>query len=376
MNLNKNETKLGFSLYPSKEKIEESLKYIDLACKHSFSYLFLNMIGQIDGNNDQQFNMKICEYAKRKGLQVSLDVSINQILQKSPIDAKNLLRSLSKHGVFAIRVDDGIDGKAEEFILASNDELFVELNASTNTVALDYLLKKVSMHKKRIIASHNFYPQENTGLTENFLLEATKNYVQHGIENIGAFITLNDKENVKSVWKESNITPTLEKHRKLPLVTQFQHFLLLNDIKRVIISNQFASKTEFAMLEKLKKENLVLFVELETNISPLAKKIILNDPHCVRGDMAVGFIRSTQNRIVLKNVAIPANNALSTGYYSIGDVLLINENFGRYKGELQIVLQPNIKRTARKNIIARVIESNLFLLKFAQPWMKLKFFED
>ena len=88
------------------------------------------------------------------------------------------------------------------------------------------------MHKKRIIASHNFYPQENTGLTENFLLEATKNYTQHGIENIGAFITLNDNENLKSVWKEGNTTPTLEKHRKLPLVTQLQHFLLLNDIKR------------------------------------------------------------------------------------------------------------------------------------------------
>ncbi len=373
MSLYKNEIKLGISLYPSKDNIEEALAYIDLARKHSFNYLFLNMIEQNDGGNAQQLNMKICEYAKQNGLQVSLDVSINQILQKSPIDAKNLLRSLAKHGVFAIRVDDGIDGKAEEFVLTSNDELFVELNASTNTVTLDYLLKKVSMHKKRIVASHNFYPQENTGLTENFLLKATKNYTQHGIENIGAFITLNDKDNVKSVWKESNITPTLESHRKLPLVTQFQHFLLLNDIKRVIISNQFASITEFAMLEKLKKENLVLFVELETNISPLAKKIILNDPHCVRGDMAVGFIRSTQNRIVLKNAAIPANNALSTGYYSVGDVLLINENFGRYKGELQIVLQPNIKRTARKNIIARVIQSNLFLLKLAQPWMKLRF---
>ena len=147
-------------------------------------------------------------------------------------------------------------------------------------------------------------------------------------------------------------------------------------LKEIIVSNQFASEAELAMLEKLKRENLVLFVELETNISPLAKKIILNDPHCVRGDMAVGFIRSTQNRIVLKNVAIPANNALSTGYYSVGDVLLINENFGRYKGELQVVLQPNIKRTARKNIIARVVQSNLFLLKLAQPWMKLKFLED
>ena len=373
MSLNKDEIKLGISLYPSKEKIEEALAYIDLAHKYSFNYLFLNMIEQDDGDNAQQFNMKICEYAKQNGFQVSLDVSINQILQRSPLDAKNLLRSLAKHGVFAIRVDDGIDGKAEEFVLASNDELFVELNASTNTVVLDYLLKKVSMHKKRIIASHNFYPQENTGLTENFLLEATKNYTQHGIENIGAFITLNDNENLKSVWKEGNTTPTLEKHRKLPLVTQLQHFLLLNDIKRVIVSNQFASEAELAMLEKLKRENLVLFVELETNISPLAKKIILNDPHCVRGDMAVGFIRSTQNRIVLKNVAIPANNALSTGYYSVGDVLLINENFGRYKGELQIVLQPNIKRTARKNIIARVIQSNLFLLKLAQPWMKLRF---
>ena len=149
MSLNKDEIKLGISLYPSKEKIEEALAYIDLAHKYSFNYLFLNMIEQDDGDNAQQLNMKICEYAKQNGFQVSLDVSINQILQRSSLDAKNLLRSLAKHGVFAIRVDDGIDGKAEEFVLTSNDELFVELNASTNTVVLDYLLKKAQYAQKK-----------------------------------------------------------------------------------------------------------------------------------------------------------------------------------------------------------------------------------
>ena len=375
MDLQKKEIKLGISLYPSKAEVEELTRYIDLASSRYFRYLFLNMIGAEEKKAHER-NMYICRYASKRGFDVSLDISVNQIMKRSPTELVDLLNNLTKEGVFAIRVDDGLDGKAEEFILTHNDKLSVELNASTNSASFDYLYKNAQAYRERIIASHNFYPQEDTGLSEEFFLQATQRCLNYGIKDIGSFITLNKSDNLKGVWAEGNITPTLESHRKLPLVTQLQHLLMFKDIKRALISNQFASKKDLENLSKLRFRQLSLFVKLEDHITPFEKKIILEDKHHVRGDMSVGFIRSTQNRIVLKDHSIPVNNAISNGFYDVGDILLINESFGRYKGELQVVLQPGIKRTSKKNIIAKVIPSNLFLLKLAQPWMPIGFFAN
>lgn len=48
-----------------------------------------------------------------------------------------------------------------------------------------------------------------------------------------------------------------------------------------------------------------------------------------------------------------------------------NDDFGKYKNELQIVLEPHID--SQKNKVAQIQENELMLLDYIQPWTKFRF---
>ncbi|KRM59008.1 hypothetical protein FC30_GL000410 [Ligilactobacillus animalis KCTC 3501 = DSM 20602] len=48
-----------------------------------------------------------------------------------------------------------------------------------------------------------------------------------------------------------------------------------------------------------------------------------------------------------------------------------NDNFGKYKNELQIVLEPH--SDPRKNLVGKIPPEELMLLDFVKPWIKFKF---
>lgn len=47
-----------------------------------------------------------------------------------------------------------------------------------------------------------------------------------------------------------------------------------------------------------------------------------------------------------------------------------NDTFGKYKNELQIVLEPN--RDTRKNLVGKILSEELVLLDYIEPWSKFK----
>ena len=64
------------------------------------------------------------------------------------------------------------------------------------------------------------------------------------------------------------------------------------------------------------------------------------------------------------------NNDIS---FKKGDILIGNNNFGKYKGELQIALLDS--EDERKNKVGRIREEELVLLDFINPWSKFKIVE-
>lgn len=64
------------------------------------------------------------------------------------------------------------------------------------------------------------------------------------------------------------------------------------------------------------------------------------------------------------------NNDIS---FEKGDILIGNNNFGKYKGELQIALGDSEDK--RKNKVGRIREEELVLLDFINPWSKFKIVE-
>ena len=54
-----------------------------------------------------------------------------------------------------------------------------------------------------------------------------------------------------------------------------------------------------------------------------------------------------------------------------GDVVIGNDGFGKYKNELQIVLESHSDE--RKNLVGKIRKEEQILLDFIYPWSKFKF---
>ena len=74
--------------------------------------------------------------------------------------------------------------------------------------------------------------------------------------------------------------------------------------------------------------------------------------------------RSTMTRIIFKDSIIKPQN---TRDLNRGDIIIVNENYDRYKGELQIVLK-EMENEGNKNVVARVKSNEMFLLDYLDSW--------
>ena len=74
-------------------------------------------------------------------------------------------------------------------------------------------------------------------------------------------------------------------------------------------------------------------------------------------------------RVKYANEPKPAHD--NAKEFQRGDVVIGNDDFGKYKNELQIVLEPH--SDPRKNLVGKIPPEELMLLDFVKPWTKFKF---
>lgn len=83
------------------------------------------------------------------------------------------------------------------------------------------------------------------------------------------------------------------------------------------------------------------------------------------------MIRSTWPRVVFADKSIqPAN----TRDLKRGDVVILNDGYSRYKGELHVVLK-DMPNDGRKNVIGHIPDYELVLLDYIKPWKLFGFTE-
>jgi hypothetical protein len=89
----------------------------------------------------------------------------------------------------------------------------------------------------------------------------------------------------------------------------------------------------------------------------------------VRGDLNEYSRRSSWPRIIYKKEPLPAGN---TRDLRRGDIVIMNDQYGQYKGELHIVLK-EVPNAGNKNVIGRVPDNELFLLDYLDAWRPFAF---
>ena len=104
----------------------------------------------------------------------------------------------------------------------------------------------------------------------------------------------------------------------------------------------------------------VHFVDEATEVE---KRATPQELHVRRGDITEYMVRSTEVRKSTKTMTSQCAKVSQER----GQVVIGNNSFGKYKGELQIILK-EMPIDERKNIVGTIAEEELFLLDYVGAW--------
>lgn len=356
--------KLGISIYPNHSIVEEDKNYIQLAKQYGFKKIFTCLLS-VEGNKEQILaNFKeTIHYAKQLDMEVICDIN-PRIFDELGISYNDLsfFKNLEVDG---IRLDLGFTGNEESLMTYNPYDLSIEINMSNSTKYLENILS-YQPNRNKLIGCHNFYPHRYSGLSYNFFIECSEKFKNNGLRT-AAFVSSNSA--TFGPWPIIEGLPTLEMHRNLPIDVQAKHLFATDLIDDVIISNAYASVEELILLSTINKEKITFNVEVVDEASELEKTIIFDEPHFYRGDISDYMIRSTQSRVKYRGESFSPHN---TRDIKRGDIIIENELYKQYAGELQIALK-DMENSGKTNVVGRIREEEIFLIDYLKPWEKFAF---
>lgn len=357
--------KLGISIYPNKSSVEEMKQYIDDAAQAGFTRIFSNLLAVDQAREEvvKEF-ADINNYAKSKGFEIIMDVAPS-VFKHLGITYQDLsfFKEINADG---FRLDEGFGGSPEAMMTYNPEGLLVEINMSQDLHYIDTIMD-YQPNQFNLIGCHNFYPHPYSGLEKDFFLKTTHNFKKHGLRT-AAFVTAQN-EGSYGPWPVTDGLPTLDMHRYLPLDVQIKHFIAMNAVDDIIISNCFPSKEELDAVAKVNQVMVNFQVELVDNIPDIERSIVLDELHFNRGDVNGSMIRSTMPRVKHKGHQFDVFNAPEI--LKRGDIVIESSLYGHYAGELQVV-KKEMKNSGKTNVVGRIREVEHFMLDDIKPWQKFK----
>ncbi len=356
--------RIGLSLYPDHSDYEEDREYLKKGYDLGFSRIFMSMLEVSEGKQAVANKFKkVIAYGKSLNYEVILDIapSVFDQLEISYDD----LSFFSELGADGLRLDVGFDGNKEALLTYNSQNLIIELNMSNDVAYLDNILT-YKANKPFLYGCHNFYPQAGSALPLDFFVKCSQRFRKEGLKT-AAFVS--SQVGSLGPWDINDGLPTLEMHRYLPIEVQVKHMFATGLVDDVIIGNAYASDEELKKVSEVNRYQLELEVELNKDNSEVENEIVLDNQHFRRGDITENMVRST---VVRKKYGLKDNPAHDhSNEYNLGDVVVGNDDFGKYKNELQVILKN--QKDSRKNLVGRIVEQEQFLIDYIQPWTKFKF---
>jgi hypothetical protein len=360
---------LGISLYPEKATFEEMKNYLTLAKSYGFQRVFLSLL-QIDRNHVQESMEKYLQVIREAKVQ-DYEVVIDFIPQMFDLLGESYkdLKFLSNWGIDSIRLDAGMTGKEEAEMTKNPYGIKIELNMSNYSHYLDQILD-YGPNRKQLIGCHNFFPQSYTGLSREQFKQYSLKFRQNFLTT-AAFVTSQSGEH--GPWPLQEGLCTLEEHRHLPIGLQAMDLFQSGLVDDIIVGTMFASEDELLQVKEAAKESLKkIDITLMDEVTEFEKQLLFGYTHNYRGDSSDYMIRSTRIRAKIVDQSLPSHHQVET--IRKGDIVILNEAYGQYKGEVQIALKdrPGDKKI---NLVGRVPEGRLFMIENIQRFEDFQFRE-
>ncbi len=334
-------TTFGITISLTEKSPDELTRYLEKMKDLNVGSIFASL--QIPGDSKETLRRTLSSIGP-----VIRNLSMKFITDVSPRTFQNFtLEDLKAFGITGLRIDNGM---TEKEIADLSKEFQIILNASTLDDDFMNGLKENGF-SQTFEAWHNYYPRKNTGLSEQFFSERNVWLKKRNVKT-AAFIS-GDKEMRGTVFEG---LPTLEKHRGL---SPFLAFLDLQDhyqTDTIILGDFDLQDTTCFQFQSFLKDGAI-----PLRVEHVKEDAILGSTFHNRFDIAQDVIRADEFRRANKKQYSPS----CCLERPIGAVTIDNHLYGRYMGELQIVLRP-LPADERVNIAANVAEEDLPLLKYLQ----------
>lgn len=346
---------LGISVYPDLRPLEEIAAYMAKAARYGYTRVFSSMFS-VEGEPREVLDLfkRLNEVAHENGMRVSLDVN-PQCMERFGA-TPNDLSVFHSIGTDVLRMD-GAYGEEDNVRMLNNPYgMQIEYNASALSPGVIEALVGRGIKKERMLACHNFYPQRYTGLRWDRFIEVNARLGQAGL-HVGAFVSSHASQ-THGVWDAVDGLPTVERLRDFPSDLQAR-ILAAAGTTDIFFGNAYATDEELkAVHEGLEDGRKHVRIEPVYDLSPTEREILFEfTQHMDMGDSSEWMWRSRLPRVAYADREILSRRHASREFVP-GDVVMVNDNYKHYAGEVQVVLRP-MANDGTRNLVARIDEQEM-----------------
>lgn len=384
----------GVSVYPDIESIEDIRDYLELASKFGCEYVFSSMFS-VEGTKEEvlAYFKDFIEIAHSFNIKVVLDLN-PPFLEKMGVsyDDVSLMASI---GCDVMRMDMPF-GAEKDLVLVNNPyNISIMFNASGSFAGELAYFEEHEVPKEKVLLGHNFYPQPYTGLKWKNFLETNKILKAHGYP-VQAFVSSQNPK-ATGVWDADYGLPTVERLRKLPIDTQARIMEATGNVDMIWIGNAFATEEEMESIiaaqadprplsesplyEALKVYGLVnegrtedrkLKVVVDKEATETERYQLFDlFPQADYGDASEWIWRSRTGRMIKPDIPF---RKCEKAMFDVGDVVIVNNNYQHYAGEIQIVRIP-FENDGQRNLVGHLAKGEELMLEMIKDGEEVRFLE-
>ena len=330
---------LGFSLYLSTFEAQRSALQPWVGTGAPI-FLSLHISEEFDATYCQRAR-EICHLLAVFGFRTIADVSVKTLQQFGCRSLPELARELKLWG---LRIDYGF---TPEEIGEMATQMPIVLNASTTSPAD---ARRIAATGQEVFALHNFYPRPETGLDEELLMQTTQRLREAGL-SVQAFIPGDTL--LRGPLHEG--LPTLESHRHVLPSAAFVDMALRFGMDDIFLADPGLSDKEQQRIAHFCKTGVICVpAQLDARWKHLYGKVFT-----CRIDSPRWLIRFQESRIYsCQGDIVEPHNCVERRR---GVITVDNKNYGRYSGELMLILE-ELPADGRVNVIGSVPENAWLLI--------------
>ena len=368
---------LGVSVYPDIRPLDEIADYLHLASSYGYTRVFTRMFS-VEGTPEEvlAYFRDLDGVAHECGMEISLDINPECMARLGATPADLSVFAEIKADILRM---DGAYGEDDNVTMLKNPYgMKIEYNASSLRPDAIAALVARGVDKDRILACHNFYPQRYTGFRWDKFREVNDRLTALDLR-IGAFVA-SQAPGTHGVWDAICGLPTVEQLRDYPADLQAR-ILAAAGTTDVFFGNAYASEAELAAVaealapvqphfvnERVEKALLAsdwldtsalvasqrkVRVEPLFDLTPVEREILFDFfPHLDMGDSSEWIWRTRIPRMFYQDQEIKPRR-YPEAQFQRGDVVIVNDNYKHYAGEVQVVLEP-IVNDGTRNLVGRI----------------------